>query len=75
MSESICICNCRSIYVYGVSIVALYYVVDIITLPLSRVLNVCLAQGYFPHALKVSSTVPLFKKAILNRCATEDPYI
>jgi hypothetical protein len=48
--------------IFGVTVVVLKHVADVIAVPLSHVLNVCLSEGYFPDVLKLSRTIPVFKK-------------
>lgn len=48
--------------IYGINVVALKHVADVIAAPLASAINDCLEQGVFPSELKVSRTVPVFKK-------------
>lgn len=54
--------NSSSQDVYGVSIVVLKEVIDVLAAPLAKVINMCLKSGTFPNLLKVSRTVPIYKK-------------
>ena len=36
--------------------------IDIIIIPLTFLINLCFAEGYFPEALKYTKVIPLFKK-------------
>ncbi|XP_046664212.1 uncharacterized protein LOC124356940 isoform X1 [Homalodisca vitripennis] len=47
---------------YGLSNVLLKKIIDCILNPLTRLINLCLAQGIFPDCLKISKVIPIFKK-------------
>lgn len=54
--------NSQSQDIYGMNVILLKYVVDAIAYPLTAVVNACLNCGVFPDILKVTRTVPLYKK-------------
>lgn len=54
--------NSHSQDIYGMSTIVLKHVGDVIAAPLAAVINTCLHHGVFPDVLKVSRTVPIFKK-------------
>lgn len=54
--------NSDSKDVYGMTVVALKYVAEEIAWPIAKTINICLQSGVFPGVLKVSRTVPIFKK-------------
>ncbi|XP_022193985.2 uncharacterized protein LOC111051741 [Nilaparvata lugens] len=54
--------NSHSPDVHGVTVGVLKCAADGIALPLSHVLNVCMRHGCFPDVLKLSRTIPVFKK-------------
>ncbi|XP_054260489.1 uncharacterized protein LOC128985133 [Macrosteles quadrilineatus] len=48
--------------VYGLSTHVLRAVADLVAVPLTHLVNLCLAHGFFPDSLKKARTVPIFKK-------------
>jgi hypothetical protein len=54
--------NSKSKDVYDLSPWFLKKVIHIISVPLACLINNCLASGVFPDSLKISRTVPVFKK-------------
>ncbi|XP_054260026.1 uncharacterized protein LOC128984710 [Macrosteles quadrilineatus] len=48
--------------IYGMTTVILKHTVNIVAIPLCQVLNSCLSAGIFPRILRVSRTVPIYKK-------------
>ena len=54
--------NSNSQDIYGMTPAILKAVIHIIAEPLSKIINSCLETGIFPEPLKISKTVPVFKK-------------
>lgn len=54
--------NSRSPDIYGVTVTVLKYVAEEIAIPLAGIINTCLRNGKIPDSLKISRTVPVFKK-------------
>ncbi|XP_054287551.1 uncharacterized protein LOC129003286 [Macrosteles quadrilineatus] len=54
--------NSHSPDVHGMTVTILKYVSEVIAIPLAKTINACLQSGVFPNSLKVSRTVPVFKK-------------
>lgn len=65
--------NSESKDVYGVSVNLIKHVIDIIAPLLSHLINGCLDFGVFPDVLKVSRTVPVFKKGSCTELASYRP--
>ncbi|XP_054283326.1 uncharacterized protein LOC129000387 [Macrosteles quadrilineatus] len=65
--------NSRSPDIYGISPWILKSVINEISLPLSEVINRCLRVGLFPDCLKISRTIPVFKKGDANLTSSYRP--
>ena len=48
--------------VYGLSVNLIKQLANIIDEPLALILNTCFQSGIFPNALKISKTIPIYKK-------------
>lgn len=59
--------------VYNVSTHLLKQIGPVISKPLADNFNRCASQGIFPKQLKVSKTVPVFKKGNVNDCTNYRP--
>lgn len=58
--------NKKSLDCYGMSAVLLKFICEEITIPLTAIFNVCIAEGVFPGSLKINKVVPVFKKGSVN---------
>lgn len=47
---------------YGLTTSLLKSMIDVVTIPLTKVINRCIATSCFPDALKIAAVLPLFKK-------------
>ncbi|XP_039287912.1 uncharacterized protein LOC120352226 [Nilaparvata lugens] len=54
--------NSQSQDIYGMTIIVLKSIIDVIAAPLSCAINECLHAGVFPQLLKMARTVPVYKK-------------
>lgn len=51
---------------YNMNSCLLKYIGDIIAQPLAEIFNLCISEGVFPNALKVSKVVPVYKKGSVD---------
>lgn len=65
--------NSKSGDAYGMSVRVLKTIKNVITSPLTRLINLCIRNATFPKILKVAKVVPIYKKGSVNDASNFRP--
>ncbi|XP_054281247.1 uncharacterized protein LOC128998916 [Macrosteles quadrilineatus] len=65
--------NSYSPDIYGLTPHILKHIIEAVAQPLCKAINCCLSTGVFPDCLKISRTVPIFKKGDVNAASSYRP--
>ena len=63
----------KSTGIDGIPIKYIKMAATVITPKLTQLFNICIKKGYFPQALKIAETVPIFKKGNRENCCNYRP--
>ena len=74
MSDSIChLKNSKSMDSYGMSVKMLKTLRNLLVVPLTKLINLCIVNAIFPRVLKVAKVIPIHKKDSVDEASNYRP--